>query len=1491
MLVLLLLFIRLLCVSSSCDSSCATCSGADPWYCITCSPGYYMQPGNPSLCFNYCPVPYIPSIAQTCDSPGPDIIVDFVLDQIGPDVIDKKRNWKARNGARDSYYPPAFETTDPIPNRQRGYYFNGNQYLLLPPTPSSPSQQVLFGTELSVISWLRPQLFASQMGVLGMTVNNELLLSLGITLKPSGKIKLISRSGNLVDSGFTLTADRWHFLGVTFSASIGNSNIVTTIKMYLDGVLDTPNLWNGYLMHDIQGAGYIGQLYSADTPGFNGSPDYYTGFIYQVRLYNYAVAIVTLASLMAADIGSIPSVSLRGCSFAQYFDLNGICQNCRPDCQYGCVRIEDCTLCMDVLCALCTSHEAGYCTACKSNASFDTIHTCVCDGGYVYEASTNSCIPVTCHPTCLTCTGTAADACVTCKSHAHTVNSLGQRCECDTGFAGVPDSRNCLPCDLTCVSCSGVASSQCTACYASAHLDSPSTGNCVCDSGLIPFPTTSNCIPCDGTCLTCIGALSTQCQSCYSSASLSASPTGSCLCNLSYYGSPSSCLPCHSTCGTCAGGLANACQSCSSHASLSPTPTGSCTCDSGYYGTPPACSPCNTHCQTCISGLTSGCQSCYANASLTAYPTGYCVCDPGYYGNPAGCLPCSGTCKTCVGGLNSDCQSCHLHGILSPLPTGVCTCDTGYFMTSTSTCAACDSSCLSCTGGSQTECIFCYPHASLVTAPSACTCNSGYAPNPTSRTCVQCHQTCLTCTGATPAQCQSCHPNAVLTGTFSCTCLDGWFQSNSSGLCFPCNQRCVTCIGPDVNDCVSCPTASYLVTAPVSECMCNFGYTRDANSLCVLCDNTCETCTGPSNSQCLTCFPTAQLTSDFHCVCNSGYFNIPNTGSCAPCDPTCLSCSSSHAKNCTSCHAFAHILNGFCLCGNGFYPDPNSASCAPCHPICLSCTGPTASKCTQCASNLTFLSGTCMCPTGFYLKSPQNECIQCSPGCRICTDMQCVECVETLHLHSNGTCSDTCQISDISACKFQPEKCFDAILERNPDFTLNLTFSANLTQELSPFDIELNLYSADNQLIDISWEITMLSAYSQYKIILDAENDASHNSTATLQFPKSIYSSDCRLLSTQKLTITFNSTGNNEKNQPGLISTGQTPMSTMLVTLGVTTLVTGNTGLLWMFMHNVQMISYIPLSNIPLSEEMRTVLIGSNPIQLLPNPFTFFASEQSDLSEHIRNCDFTTLSFLYNTGEVMTSFCLLFLHILTIHLLSYLPFPKLRLWTHGKPLQLLKSNLPILIVETYLPCIVAVSLQLYGLSSQPTSLFDLISLISSTIYLLVLLITPFLVTSRTLKRLLHHNLQEHQLFQEFQHWDSKPYQLFYAFFCIRRGFYAFIQVFLPNFPHLQAIFNISHCLWVIFTQFLIFTTFFVKFKQNILKFVSIFSEFSIFLIFISVQGLFLDLNSSQKLGLELSIWGLICLIFAVHAVAVCYFISLQTYSILRRFKKANNKVK
>lgn len=545
---------------SGCAAECASCDGRRHWNCLTCSPGYSLQPQGSHLCLATCPTGYV-AVGGVCQG-SDQTVFSLQLDTITP-TVKSVNGVEALNGQTSAYYPPIFEASDPRPSQHRGYYFSGTQYMQLP--PDSIGVPLMLPTSLTFGIWLRP------LGD-GVIYHKNNIMKLAIN---GNKVEITTGSPMITYTHTTsLSMNIWTYLGVTVSFSSVTG--LSSITVHLDGSQAGTVYTSETFIKDESSTAT--QLIGTDLTNF------YTGFIWKVVICNYVSSIVT------TDFGGLRqplglSFQLSPCAFLETIN----CVAC-VGCTNGCIRLTDCSLCLNPLCELCSDFTS--CDQCVTNAS--GLAACQCDSGYFFGVNSRICDP--CSSICKTCSGSTANSCLSCQS---TAQLAGTTCTCATEYYMVQTTGQCSPCQIPCLACSD--SSTCLSCQANAQI---SGSTCLCLAGFLPDPHPGNCSPCSSICKTCFGFSQNNCLSCHSTALLTST---TCTCSDGYYmqESTSQCAPCQIPCLACS--ASSICLSCLSN-SHSHLENGTCLCDQGYRGVPPTCKACGEHCAQCE----SFCIECFA---------------------------------------------------------------------------------------------------------------------------------------------------------------------------------------------------------------------------------------------------------------------------------------------------------------------------------------------------------------------------------------------------------------------------------------------------------------------------------------------------------------------------------------------------------------------------------------------------------------------------------------------------------------------------------------------------------------------------------------------------------------------------------------------------------------------------------------------------------------------------------------------------------------
>jgi len=516
-----------------CIQNCDSCDSSDSYGCAQCSSGYFVIQG---VCKTFCPSGYS-SNSGVCDLDD-DFVFHLQPHGIQDIVTDTQSSIPVHTG-EDSSFHPSPSLYDPIPAKDRGYYFDGSAYMQLAPSPS-----LALAPEFTVAIWVRPTadsgtLLAKQRD--SPEVSSLIQVSLNST-QPQVDLNLTSSSHTATES----VEQGWNFLavGIHLNSTVPEFQVIA----YLNSTQVISGSLGGEWLDDLQSSYLfsIGAQHSDQTTFSN----FYTGFLWEVRIYNSHKDPTTLLESSNCDSCSFCPVynqnqCLPNCLITDFWDGTE-CAECDSECTSGCSRQHTCNLCINSLCVDCGSFETGDCSECKPNASGNP---CLCDEGYGLDRLNLSCVE------CFSSMGRQV---------------IDNKCYCMDGYfnkdsTGIDCQRctaNCSFVDLDTVNCEVE------------HSFRNLSGDCVCEERY--FLHDSKCIKCYPTCKTCSGSDHNDCLSCDGAYLY---PDGTCgPCAVGTYLEDTQCLDCVELCVTCENQVE--CLECTENSSMNQDKT--CSCNKGF---------------------------------------------------------------------------------------------------------------------------------------------------------------------------------------------------------------------------------------------------------------------------------------------------------------------------------------------------------------------------------------------------------------------------------------------------------------------------------------------------------------------------------------------------------------------------------------------------------------------------------------------------------------------------------------------------------------------------------------------------------------------------------------------------------------------------------------------------------------------------------------------------------------------------------------------
>ncbi|CAG9335149.1 unnamed protein product [Blepharisma stoltei] len=311
----------------------------------------------------------------------------------------------ATSSSSYNYWSSA-ESSDPFPAKNRGLYFNSNQYL---------AGSINLSNTWSMSMWAY--------AISGTLVSHS---SNKLTIDSSGSIifyleKWDASSGSW-SATQTITSNTWSYVSYT----VGFSNKITTVTPYLNNAAGTSTSITNFVFRLPSG----GTLYLG-----KGSTNF-KGFIAHFMLWQVAINDFSAFSSIGTLTGGTVS-TLWPCDYSEYYDGTN-CASCLGTCTMGCTRGTSCYICDDFLCSQCTSFLSGTCTSCVTNAAGSP---CTCNSGYYQPTNQAVCSP--CYNGCTHCTDSSYYSCTSCSSTYFLYNSMICLMSCPSGYTENSSTKNC----------------------------------------------------------------------------------------------------------------------------------------------------------------------------------------------------------------------------------------------------------------------------------------------------------------------------------------------------------------------------------------------------------------------------------------------------------------------------------------------------------------------------------------------------------------------------------------------------------------------------------------------------------------------------------------------------------------------------------------------------------------------------------------------------------------------------------------------------------------------------------------------------------------------------------------------------------------------------------------------------------------------------------------------------------------------------------------
>ena len=265
------------------------------------------------------------------------------------------------------------------------------------------------------------------------------------------------------------------------------------------------------------------------------------------------------------------------------------------------------------------------------------------------------------------------------------------------------------------------------------------------------------------------------------------------------------------------------------------------------------------------------------------------------------------------------------------------------------------------------------------------------------------------------------------------------------------------------------------------------------------------------------------------------------------------------------------------------------------------------------------------------------------------------------------------------------------------------------------------------------------------------------------------------------------------------------------VSVGVaTSLINGNPACLMSLVNQIQMITYISMTKLPIPTEFASTLAALNVGNMIPNPLSRFISlskyqQVQTPPNYVADYGISTTLFVSNAMSFLGTAIAVLLSFVPIYLLSRVKFKFIADYFKRK-LPALRWSVPIqLWLTSYLDLGVFSLLQLINASNSLSDPVSVLSLVISCFFLLAFAITPIAISVFLVR---NYNLIQSRsdsafnqrwgaLFMQFKSDFKRSNIAYFVIFSTRRFLFALSLIVTPNYLGLLAISSTSLSLLVI----------------------------------------------------------------------------------------------
>jgi len=513
----------------------------------------------------------------------------------------------------------------------------------------------------------------------------------------------------------------------------------------------------------------------------------------------------------------------------------------------------------------------------------------------------------------------------------------------------------------------------------------------------------------------------------------------------------------------------------------------------------------------------------------------------------------------------------------------------------------------------------------------------------------------------------------------------------------------------------------------------------------------------------------------------------------------------------------------------------------------------------------------CSCTEGYY-GSPAS-CAQCLQGCQICSSAGCTKCFPQWYLYGKE-CVTACPLGYLpkyDLCELGDLTPPDPSMFVNLNNSLIVSFSKPIHMNLTSSDIRVNVTDTSNVAYSLVWSPPVVLNDSSFLLNLSIDSPSlpdDNQCLLTFLHPATVVDlQGVAIVKTQLVGVLYGygkSSLSNATLKAGAAAVAQGSVGAV----AATSIISGSPTSFWSLLNQLQMITYIPMTGMPVPNGLMVTLGALNVGTFVPNPFHYIlpTNESSQRPpDYAQRYEVDSSLFLLNTGLMMTTAVVLVLGFIPIYALSKCTTGPLSLYVR-RFLPSFKWGIPLRWwIQSYLDISIYSLLEIQqtishnGLSAVAVSFNFLLSLVLVCLSLATPLISFLFLWKRYRQMATREdevfNKRWGVLYMEFDQKQNLGGLMYYPLFLTRRLVYALTIIWMSDFPKYQAVINTSMAFSVIPTQTLLYVLIYKPFPERIDHLGAIVGEASTLAVFSFSCFFFLSLSQSLFNTMEtVAVW-------------------------------------